>query len=189
MKECRYLLIVIIFNLIGNNVQAEPLYNKASPDRKRIKIERIESKNLEKLLFLDIVKGLNYHGFYHSKNYKNQSIKDGPYSFSFKEIYKENDLVSKNLISYTGYFSKNKLSGTQIFNYFQDDGVDFFAEYTIKLEFDSKSNECLKGDFEGIIGYEMKKSKFHFKSPKPCTFLQIKTLAEDKIIKNPNTKR
>ena len=66
-----------------------------------------------------------------------------------------------------GSFAEGTKSGTWIYDYVYDDGVDVFEQHTITITY--KDGNCAGSTFDGSIGHIMSKTKHSFTDSGLCT--------------------
>ncbi len=93
----------------------------------------------------------------------------GPFYFSYADSGSYEDIHFKTVIEYSGKFKEGKPIDLthRILN---DDGVDYYANWTVTLNFDSLTHNCNGAKFHGKIGYIMPDTTFEFLNPDTCTF-------------------
>ena len=166
-RQILFILTIVTFASCGPNDTVE-----STRDLETEQLRSVSAVEIHRILDLAPTKDtssvfIGQYSYY--KDDSNIRQLHGPFNFNFADSGSYEDIHFKTEIEYSGRFNEGKpIELTQ--RYLSDDGVDYYSNWRITLNFDSLTRECAGATFQGKIGYEMSDTTFEFLNPDTCSF-------------------
>jgi len=160
-----------------NDIQDKPSSLSKS---KLLKKDSLSTEEIAKMFHIDAYEfftGKFAVTYSYYSNSDSLIILDGPFSLSYADSGYYEDQVDKkkkldmywiSKVNYSGQFIDNKRQGQFIENVFVDDGIDFYNNWTIKIDF--TDDKCKSAIFSGAIGPSMPDTTYTLEYFDSCTF-------------------